>query len=42
MKVLKNDKDYLEKIRYLYKIRLLALGLNEVNTDIHFKNNYYL
>ncbi len=35
---MKTDKDYLLKIRYLYKLRLKNMGLNEINTNIKFNN----
>ena len=42
MKKIRTDKDYLLKIRYLYKLRLKNMGLNEINTDFDFDNNYKL
>ncbi len=39
MKNLKSDNDYLLKIRYLYKLK--NRGINNINTDIDFKNSYF-
>lgn len=38
---MEKEIDYLNKIRYLYILRLKTLGINEVNNDIDFKNNYF-
>lgn len=39
MKKVNGDKQKLEKLRYIYKLKILRV--NDVNTDIDFKNNYF-
>ena len=38
---MKKDKDYLMKIRYLYRLKFDKESLGLVNNDIDFKNKYY-
>ncbi len=38
---MRNDKDCLMKIRYLYRLKLDKDSLGLINNDIDFKNKYY-
>ncbi len=37
---MKSDKEYLQEIRYLYKLRLINLGINNNYIDNNLTNDY--
>ncbi len=38
---MKTEKEYLQKIRYIYKQKVKSIGINGVNSDIHINQKEY-